>query len=790
MLLTTLLFCSCSQNLEKAGKATDYTKSIKQKTVDKIHASLKTDIDFLERLLETENDLLCLSFGIKFSSFGDNEKEVSEKHTDEAHIVPEKPYRLDFDMERERKSFEAFPRYAAFLQHFALPKSSFHIYANMPDTLSHKGSLSHEIKKCYRNGEEIEPDAVNLLSVDSIRVETTLNVPLAFETFRIPRNAGNSIRYGEYTIKIDSIDGHMAKIEIPAELYERLLSYHGITPGGKLMGNTSKKEYPEYGISSELLSHIRNLKAILANCLQEREKENIMRLIEGVTQEEIEAKSQLSAYLKETEKLEEADSFEQMKKIIEKGIENGYLETKGQCIEAEFPYKISGIALYIATRVETMKTESVIRQFIDPEQKNHVAFTGENQCKGIADRNGNILIPAAYNTLYFRGANYVATIEDDDYTHFKYYWIDINKRCLRPIKDMEVHYSIFDGEFAVCSNPAGKKGIIRKNDEVVLPFENKEIHHMGDYILAEKAEDEDSLDAALKVYDRNMQYVAIHINRFDHVYDTYYTDAAGKKHASESDTLIAAEFENGKYGLLNLNAPWKWVIPPQYDRLSPIYNTPSYLMVQNGNESPFRYGVIDLKGNTVLPLDYADLHLIDDINQVFKATKDNGNKSAYGVVDIRNTTLLPFKYADIARVSEKKPEWMYVCIENGEKKLWGVTDISGKTVLPAKYEFLSAYSENTFIFTRNRKYGYISGEGRIIAPAEFREASEFNEGYAFVIAETYYGLIDTKGNFTMKTPFKDDDGHIMYTLEDGEERTYHINGKKYDYKGELIGNEN
>jgi hypothetical protein len=81
-------------------------------------------------------------------------------------------------------------------------------------------------------------------------------------------------------------------------------------------------------------------------------------------------------------------------------------------------------------------------------------------------------------------------------------------------------------------------------------------------------------------------------------------------------------------------------------------------------------------------------------------------------------------------------------------------------------------------------FGFIDKKGKMTVPFTFKEIYEFNAGYAFVFTENSYGIIDATGKFMMKEPRPTSYG--LSTNWDGKARTYLLNGKKYNYKGDVI----
>jgi hypothetical protein len=188
-----------------------------------------------------------------------------------------------------------------------------------------------------------------------------------------------------------------------------------------------------------------------------------------------------------------------------------------------------------------------------------------------------------------------------------------------------------------------------------------------------------------------------------------------------------------RYGLRD-NTTNETIIEATYKTLYFIGDS-SYIQVQNDAQ---KIGILDLKGNTVIPLDYEGI--ISTSIDVLKARKDG----KFGLIDINNKVLTPFEYDWI--MYETKP------IRVGKKNgLFGTFNRKNETIIPFEYESLSP-SGNYYIATQKSRFGLFNKSGETVVTTQYSKIrSEFNNVF---VVENLDSQAIIKPEISKKLEFK------------------------------------
>lgn len=130
---------------------------------------------------------------------------------------------------------------------------------------------------------------------------------------------------------------------------------------------------------------------------------------------------------------------------------------------------------------------------------------------------------------------------------------------------------------------------------------------------------------------------------------------------------------DGKWGIRSYNGTW--LVDPQYSYMKELFlYDGSYFSVA---KAPARtpLGVIDLKGNKVLPLAYQAIRVYDFKEQVYFSVQ-KGEK--WGMVDLQNQVKIPIEYDQLSGYGAYR-----IVKKNGKK---GLSDLEGKLTLPVMYD--------------------------------------------------------------------------------------------------------
>ena len=202
---------------------------------------------------------------------------------------------------------------------------------------------------------------------------------------------------------------------------------------------------------------------------------------------------------------------------------------------------------------------------------------------------------------------------------------------------------------------------------------------------------------------------------------------------AEQDRIIVSTDERGLKGAKNRLG--QTIVPFEYHHVEPLSDGFIRVakLVEDSSE-PFRVGILDARGNVVLPLDYVGIDYHSD-HKRFGVAKLVQGKRRLGYFDDTGREVVPVIYQRLDRISNMGDEPTNVAQLDGK---FGYIDIvSGKTLLPPKYEALNIDSLSTDARGRGTagakldgKWGVITTEGAVLVPFEFDDMGDVREGSA------------------------------------------------------------
>lgn len=236
------------------------------------------------------------------------------------------------------------------------------------------------------------------------------------------------------------------------------------------------------------------------------------------------------------------------------------------------------------------------------------------------------------------------------------------------------------------------------------------------------------------------------------------------------DTGLATVWKDDKSGLID--AAGKTILPIKYDKITRI-KAGGWLVETDGKKI-----ILDNKLQSVANLEYESVWDFSDNDTTTQVIKTKGGKR--GLIDIKGNLLVPFEYDVIYSFKDGLASFQQnnkygflneqgkvvvpakydhaFGFENGlavvklnEKK--GLIDKTGKEILPTNYVEIYGLS-NEWILVRNNDYNweFFDRTGKIAIPTEYDVANSFSEGLAFVKTEDKSGFINKDGNFVINLP--------------------------------------
>ncbi len=261
------------------------------------------------------------------------------------------------------------------------------------------------------------------------------------------------------------------------------------------------------------------------------------------------------------------------------------------------------------------------------------------------------------------------------------------------------------------------------------------------------------------IFDPETENIDLHIYYFkkgDHLRQDIKLDRNRKYDNSDSLTLFLSDSiqfhrerryeystnshscQNRYYKFGHINSSNKVVIPFEFDYIQNRFDA------QGMTAKKERYfGIIDGKGNTVLPFEYSDV-LINDSNliAVYKMPSDSVvlffNKM--GDYLFSTTGYRPRKITD-----------KYISISNKRGGFKGVINRQGKWVVsPGKFNSIKWIKDDLICAYKNSKYGVVNFKDKVIIPFEYSGITATDNKQFIVYNDGKYAVVNNKNRYIIK----------------------------------------
>ncbi len=203
------------------------------------------------------------------------------------------------------------------------------------------------------------------------------------------------------------------------------------------------------------------------------------------------------------------------------------------------------------------------------------------------------------------------------------------------------------------------------------------------------------------------------------------------------------------------------------------------------------YGIINDKGQTVLPCEYSCIGFQENSNLTMVAKNaisagfmnrqlewvippkyneqpwcdlETDNLFSYGMIVVEDSSL---KYGVVDSFGNEilpcRYPWLEIAgpdlfVINGDKA--GVINRSGDTVIPFVYEYLRFLGNNSFEARKHGRCGVISTSGREILPFVYEIVLACDKGLYSVCQNDKWGVVDSSGNIVI--PLKYETQHVWF----------------------------
>ncbi len=122
----------------------------------------------------------------------------------------------------------------------------------------------------------------------------------------------------------------------------------------------------------------------------------------------------------------------------------------------------------------------------------------------------------------------------------------------------------------------------------------------------------------------------------------------------------------------------------------------------------------------------------------------------WGLIDARGELVLPLVYDDMNYIPNSNKNLFYIA-QNQSKT--GYIDNEARVIVPLQYEKLRNFSEGLVAVRKGSLWGFVNEKGEEVVSCSYRMTEDFSEGLAAVYNKGSWGFIDKSGNFVIKTQF-------------------------------------
>ena len=165
---------------------------------------------------------------------------------------------------------------------------------------------------------------------------------------------------------------------------------------------------------------------------------------------------------------------------------------------------------------------------------------------------------------------------------------------------------------------------------------------------------------------------------------------------------------NQKWGAYNENGIQ--IVRPEFDRID-ILDMKSFKALKAE-----KWGVMSFHGETILPFAYDSIAKVSDVQSEAEALTRRehyivGQRHQFGIIDDKGNVILPLTYDGIELPKPCNCPLEFVVKKDG---LYGLVDAEGKTILPIRYRFVTSFNGSPFTLVKDAdgREGYVSKEGK------------------------------------------------------------------------------
>ena len=308
-----------------------------------------------------------------------------------------------------------------------------------------------------------------------------------------------------------------------------------------------------------------------------------------------------------------------------------------------------------------------------------------------------------------------------------------------------------------------KWGIIDSNGKEIIPPSYQEMIKVPN----------SKKDVFLCTYDINNEtgeYKTKALNSKNEEIYTEYTQIEAlenldsKNNLWYEDNILKVE-QNGKYGLIDLSG--KEILPVEYNTITVIPGIKNSIKIEKDQ----KYGLATTEGTIILEPNYTDIQKFGETYKEGYITVNQDKK--YGVTDYMGKQILENKYEKVEPIYGKD---QFVITETNKQKLINKTE---ELLIDSGFDTIKQITTNGIIFEKNNKYGVMNTKGEIIIENEYDMLKEAQEGILIAKKEDKYGIINLQNEQKLDfiyTNISYNKTAGLYLAEDSQNQTSVIDG--------------
>ena len=198
--------------------------------------------------------------------------------------------------------------------------------------------------------------------------------------------------------------------------------------------------------------------------------------------------------------------------------------------------------------------------------------------------------------------------------------------------------------------------------------------------------------------------------------------------------------KDGKYGLIDLLG--KELLPVEYDEITVLEGIENSIIIKKDN----KIGLVNDTGSIIIECNYKEIKNLGSTYKDGYITVDDNGK--YGVISATKRQILDNKYEEIKQIALKE---YYVVKEDGKTKL---INSKGESIIEDGFDDIKSATTNGVIFTKNNLYGEMSTTGEITLETQYQDLKEANDGIYIAKQNDKYGIIDNMGNIQISYEYQ------------------------------------